>query len=238
MVVGILAAIGVVIHGIGVVLGRTWDVSKQFVSWLFGVMPRPLKFFFFLYMVLFLVTLIMPKFLGAGFACADTGEVYKINMFELWSAQKYVDDVAMSCNVDVEAATDIKWTDVAGLLKWFKGYLLTVRKTARVYYGIRTGNLTMIEEEERFCEEYRRHISSNQTTSRDFVLQQFGEPLSQKDYRQVVHIGCARDNDGEWYQTLKFFNIDLFNFEMWLMIGIMVMLVPFAFKWYHWVHKK
>jgi len=240
MAIGILSAIGAVIYGVGKVLGKTWEVTKDFVGWLFSVMPKPLKFFVFLYMIIFLITLLMPKFLGTGFECDTNGNVYKINFIKMYATGKYVDNLAIICGAeeDEEPLTELPtFVDmVLTFIDWFKGIFTNIPGFWNIYnsYAISDTNMTQAE----LCYAWRTAISTNQTPTKDFVLINFGERLYQRGYEQVVHVGCSRDNDGEWYQTLHLYNLDLFNFEMWLLIGLVGALVPFAFRWYRIVLKR
>lgn len=230
---GILAVIGAITHGIGTVLGKTWDVVKSFTSWLFAVLPRPLKFFFFLYMIIFVTSVIMPKFIGTQFACDSSGEVYKINFLDMYVKSKYVDAIAEECQYEEAVQEESSF--------FFVDWLLSLREWGKKtfsFYGVyqvytKTGNVSDMVGYD-ICSE----LKGNDTINRDYVLQYFGEKPEQKDYRQVVHIGCSQDDEGEYYTSLHFFNLDIFNFEMWLMLGIIGLIIPFAFKWYSWVHKR
>jgi hypothetical protein len=234
------AAIWAIVSGVGTLLGKVWEATTKVVDWFIRVLPKPLRFFLFLYFSLYLITLIMPVILGTGFECDTQANVYKINMVDLWYAQQYVDNMAMSCNVinQQDVATDVKFWDVFGMLKWFKEFFVTVKTTSDIYGAIQSGNLSAVQEQIDFCTRYNSFVSSNETISKDFALQEFGEKLEQKDYKQVVHIGCAKTKDNKTYLTLKFFDIDIFNFELWLLLGLMGIMVPFAFKWYNFVFKR
>ena len=94
---GILGAIGLIIHGIGTVAGTTWKVTKDLVGWLFHVMPPMMKFFFFLYFIIFLIGTIIPVFLGTGFQCTTDGETYKMDFVEVNQKIGYVEDLAEVC---------------------------------------------------------------------------------------------------------------------------------------------
>lgn len=242
MAIGILTAIGAIVQGIGTILGKAWDVSKQFITWFLNVIPKPMKFFIFLYMILFLVSVIIGQFLGAGFACDSNGNVYKINFINLYSKTQYVNELSKLCAVEPQES-DVVISEfpsflsmVSSFVGWIKQTFLTVPAYWTLYHGYIVGNSSATNNE--ICNAFRSTVMTNQTTTRDFVLQEFGENLEQKGYKQVIHVGCVKDKEDEWTHTLKFFNIDIFNFEMWLLLGILAVVAPFAFKWYKWVLKK
>jgi hypothetical protein len=225
-------------------VGKTWDAVKDFMNWLFYILPKPLKFFFFLYMILFLISIIMPKFLGAGFSCDSFGNPYKINFLELKATEEYVDQLASICNFNAEAEKPL--TELPSFIDMVKNSLIKLWKGVtsifipssywKVYGAYALGDINTTQNE--LCDEYRSQVLSNQSLSRDFVLRNWGETVIQADYKQIVHIGCTQDDDGEWYQTLMFFNINIFDIKIWLLLGIIGIITPFMWKWYHWTLKR
>jgi len=244
MVVGILTAIGLVFHGITTVIGKAWDITKDILDWFFRILPGPIKFFFFLYMALFLVSIIMPTFLGASFSCDSVGTPYKINFVKLKAMEQYVDHLASLCGFEEETEQPI--TEMPSFSDLIKNFFIKIWEGVteiltppgwwKVYNAYAVGDVNATQAE--ICDDWRTAIQSNQIPERDFVLREWGESVMQSDYKQVIHVGCSRDNEGEWYQTLKFFSLDIFNFEMWLLLGVIGIITPFVFKWYNWVHKR
>jgi hypothetical protein len=236
MAIGTILAL--IFTGITTAIGKAWDATKDFVNWFFSVLPRPLKFFFFLYVALFLVSIIMPAFLGINFTCDSYGNPYKINFIKLRAYEQYADQLASICGYDTE--TNIPLTELPSFIDMVKNFLIKLMKGVTQFvippsYWTVFNDINTTQAE--LCNEYYYQVGLAENMTRDFVLHTWGENTVQTDYRQVVHIGCSLNNDGEWYQTLKFFNIDIFNFEMWLLIGVIGAIIPFMWKWYSWVHK-
>lgn len=238
---GLLTGIAIALHAIGTTFGKVWDVIRQFLTWLLSVMPGPLKFFFFLYIILFMTSLIIPVFLGAKFDCDSQGNIYEINAFEVYFNRIYIDRAVDLCE---EAATEGKISVFSWVKYFFTDYVIST--PFRAIFGIPAvldlvpmisgGNVTT----EDICYEYEQFSQGNITKfdSRDFTLNMLGEKLEQRGYEQVIHVGCGQKKDGSYYQTLQFFDIDLFNFEMWLLIGLLGALSPFVFKWYRIIIKR
>jgi len=232
----LFAALGAILVGIGTVFGKIWDIFKVIIDWFIRLMPGPLKFFFFLYFLLFLASLFMPVLLGINFDCDSKGNVYKINAIENFYSNVYVDRAVDLCKEAVENEGKIS------VFSWVK-YFFTdyvVSTPFRDIFGIPAvldlvpavtgGNVTTSD----ICYEFSQFNKGNFSNfnSRDFTLSLVGEKLEQKDYKQVVHVGCSKRKNGTYGQTLQFFSLDILNFELWLMIGIFSALVFVAHKWY------
>src|SRR3990172_2820174 len=95
-----MAIWSLILSGVGNFFGKVWDISRQLVSWMFNVMPKPLRFFFFLYMVLFLASVAVPKFLGTGYSCDSMGNAYKINIVTLYATEQEINTLASVCGVE------------------------------------------------------------------------------------------------------------------------------------------
>ena len=229
--------IGAIVHFIGQAVGKTWDVTRDFISWLFGVMPTPLKFFFFLYMIVFVLATIMPVFLGAGNACDSYGNAYKINFVTLTYETDRLDTLAELCsgNQSVTVTFTEFLRNVANLKEVSTGFWNYLKNiwdefTLHRQSGIYANTTECIEF-------YTMANTTSEISARDVVLQEYGTKLNQGGYKNIVHIGCSQNKDGEYFPSLNFYNVDLFSLEMWLLIGIAGLLIPFAFKWYRMIIK-
>jgi hypothetical protein len=235
----VIAALAAVIHGVSTVVSKAWSVTKEFMSWLIALMPKPMRFFFFLYFILFVTALIMPKFLGAGFACDTQGQAYRMNFFKLMLTTEDTETLSVMCEsqytgqpVTVTGGIDFSLSGLADMLRRLKATVLSLFQMNQIVHGLESGDYSEAKDATEMCEHYRTLVLTNQSTPRDLALMTFGEKLTQSDYENIVHIGCSQDSDGDWYTSLNLYSLDLFNFEMWLMIGIFGALVPFCLKWY------
>jgi len=241
------AIIALILEKIGQAVGKVWDETKNLVKWFIDVMPPMMRFFFFLYILLFLASVIVPAFIGVGASCDSKGNVYKINPITLWFDQERVDTLAKQCTgnlrnqtvfgstVDVTnplSAPPLTWW--AGVFSYWKDIGMNWFNAFDYWKAVQSQNATKIveiQDQYKICALLRDN-PQNTTVTRDVALQLYGTPIVQKDYKNVIHIGCVTEKDGSQSQTLKFYDVDLFNFEMWLLLGIAMFIVPLALNWY------
>ena len=238
MAIGIGVAIAAILHGLGVVGTKVWEATKSFVGWMIGVMPGPLKFFFFLYMLLFLASTIMPVFLGTGFSCTSDGEAYEINFLTLQAKSSYIDSMAEICAPTDYELTFSDYTEAMSGNPVQKA-VLTIKRIWQTWTQYREGNYTSVDP---LCEEfdalYDLEDNSTDVSIKDTVLKYYGEPIIQEGYEKVIKIGCSQNREGEWYPSLLFYTIDLLSYQLWLLLGVVGAIVPFSFRWYRIVMKR
>lgn len=225
------------LQGIKVIGTATWEATKSFVGWLINVMPKPLRFFFFLYMLLFLVSTIMPIFLGTSFSCASDGQVYKINFVTLNSRSTYIDQMAKICSpTDNELEFSDYVEGVSG--NFIQKALINIKFLWNSWTQFRQGNYTEVEP---LCDEFDDLLALGDNATdvaiKDTVLKYYGETLDQKGHEKVVTVGCSQNREGEWFPSLLFYTIDLLSYKLWLLLGLVGAIVPLAFKWYGMILK-
>jgi len=243
MVAWLIPVITAVVHAIGWTITKTYEVTKDIITQFLRVLPRPLRFFIFLFFILFMISAIMPVFIGTSIACDSYGNAYKISFVKLWDAEEKFQDLKGICYIysnstSATLSEETHWYDIAGVYRWFKNFLFTIFEVGDIIDAIETRNFTGINETQQMCNSYFEVMNLNESLQRDWVLSYWGEKIESEDYKAVVHVGCSKDNDGEWYQTLMFFNVDIFNFEMWLLLGLIGIFTPMVFKWYSYVFKR
>lgn len=234
---GLGIIIGAIIHGIAVVGGKVWNMTRDFVSWLFGVMPGPLKFFMFLYMIMFLLSSIMPVFLGAGNSCSTTGDIYKINPFEIRAKTVYMNNMVKVCTgSDAGLTTFGDFVEEAAEGGVWQRTWMTIKRVWGIWVAwgeAQESNFTANITLDPFCTEFNSLNISDESITRDFVLTEWGTPIDQEGYENIIHIGCTKDREGDYFPTIQFYTVDIFDFKLWLLIGLFSVLITFAFKWYH-----
>lgn len=215
------------------IFGTVWNITKDFLQFVSQIMPKPMKFFMFLFMTIFLAHLVVPAILGIVVQCDSHGNAYNINVAELSAMQRDYEATAELCITNMSKQQT--FLDVIHLSdSWNWAYVKLLRWIS--------GQPTPDDINELCSDFVAPNDITNLTVSQesDFVLYSYGEKLAPKDYMQIISVGCVQDvkKPNKWYQTLLFFNVDLFNFEIWLMIGIASAIIPFAFWWYRLILKK
>lgn len=230
------AIIGAIWVGISTITGKLWTATKDLISYLFDVMPKPLKFFVFLYMIVFVISSIMPVFLGVGNSCDSYGNAYKIGFLDLQMKSNYVNAMANVCSGVQDTETEFgSFVNSLNFGRMLERIYVTVKRTWGIWSSVRAGNYNNLDPE---CAEFRELNYTNSTVTRDIVLQEWGTKVNQVGYENIVHIGCSQDRNGDYFPSLQFYTLDLFNFEMWLLIGIAGALIPFALTWYRTTLKR
>jgi hypothetical protein len=221
-----MAILETILYGSGKLIGFV----KESISWFISILPKPLKFLLFLYMVLFFGALIVPQIIGVGMSCDSQGDVYRINFVSRYFDSLSVDWKLSYCGI--EGLPQQAYTPIDGIFQLFR--FLKEKFTSG---GSVSDYLTNSTSKESECDAFRAEIAglntSNEQVSRDYMLQKYGEKVVSEDYKNVVHIQCAFDEkDNEYYPSLFFYSIDIFNFEIWLVLGLFGSLVAFAL-WYY-----
>jgi hypothetical protein len=231
-----VAVIGTILAGIGWVLGKTWDGVKGIVDWFILVVPPPIKFFLFLYMILFMSSAVIPPILNISVSCDSKGNAYNIDIVTLWTETDRVDGLADMClgttAPEVKPLSFI--TDLMAQAKWiYRNIVNAIKIFGELKEWRETGNSTAIVETAKLCHEFSLvNTTYSNDFSRDYALQYYGRKIVSTDAKNAIHVGCALNSKGEYHTTLKFFDLDIFNFEMWLLLGVCSMLIIFAMNWY------
>lgn len=231
--------LGSIWAGLTSVFGKVWDIFKSILDWFFRVMPKPLQFVIFLYFILFFSSMIVPKFIGMGMTCDSKGNAYSFNFLDTYVQSSYIDNLADMCGFDITGqpsnTANSTWL-VLPFGEWmsmFKSvFVTTPLKPMTAYKYMKSGELdTSINQT---CRELAVFLNSNPNDimSKDFVLQHFAQKDTNTDYKSIIHVQCSLDKNGEYFPSLYFYEIDIFDFTLWLVLGLSFGLVYFAFWWY------
>lgn len=203
---------------------------KESITWFISIIPKPLKFFLFLYMILFFGTLIVPQIVGVGTTCNSQGVAYKTDFI-----QRYSDTVSLEWQLsycEIEGLPQQTYTPIDGIIQLFN-FIKTRLTTGNDPADYMTNSTAKTE----FCSELEEDISQldadNEFLIRDLMLQRYGEEVTFTDYKSLVNVQCTYDEkDNEYYPSLYFYSIDIFHFDIWLVLGLFGVLVILAFKYY------
>lgn len=163
------------------VINEIWQGILHLVSRIWDTIPKPLKFIFFLFFLVFLGGFMTTFFFGMNYACTTTGSLMDFEDFTY----------ALDYNFNLK-------------------FLGNGHKNSYL-----NGTMTAIEH--------------------DNILLTLANPILKKDEYDVVKMGCQLDygEDVTFYKpVLLFFGIDIFNYQLWLILMFGGIIVNFGWKWY------
>ena len=163
------------------VINEIWQGILHLVARVWDTIPKPLKFIFFLFFLVFLGGFVNTFLFGMNYGCTSTGALMDFD--------------------DFTNALDYNF-NLAFLGEGWKNQYLT-------------GNITSIEH--------------------DNILLTYASPITKYDEFNVVSLGCQKDysEDVTFYKpSLLFLGIDVFSYQLWLILMFGGIVVYFGWKWY------
>ena len=179
-------------------------------------------------------------------SCDSQGDAYSFNFLDAIQEQGYIDTLGSICgieNVDNTANRSILLTPIYVFIDMYNDvFRNTVSKPATIkqfydlYQNGEFDNDTITE----YCADYRYFINSNpdEIASKDFVLHHFATSNTNTDYKALIHVKCSLDKRGDYYPTLYLYQIDVFNFDLWISLAVATILCWFGVWWYKVALKK
>ena len=212
--------------------GKVLDFTKETVTWFINVMPPSLKFIFFLYLVIFSASMIVPKIVDTTSECNSEGIAYKLNTFDKWQDEFATTSLMSYCGI--KGLNQQYYTPYDGILQWWRGVVDGggIKTMSGTFFQ---GNST---DSEQICNEFRSELNliGNLTYEQitiDYILTKYGEKIETTDYKNIIHVQCSwNEKKNEWYPTIYVYSIDIFSFELWLTLGVVSSLAWFAVWWY------
>ena len=163
------------------IINEIWQTVLHLVGRIWDSFPKPLKFVFFLFFLIFFSGFITTFIFGMNYACTTTGTLMDFQ--------------------SVKDALDYNF-NLAFLNNGYKEqYLL--------------GDMTTIEHDNKLLE--------------------LANPVTTSDEFNVINLACARDygEDVKFYNpSLLFLQIDIFNYQLWLILMFFGIIMSYGWKWY------
>lgn len=212
---------------------------QSVVSWFMGLIPRPLRVFFFLFFVVFLINILLNSFLGVFYTCIDDGLAFKVSKIQMNSYDDLINNNLEDCpQVRIEQIENKEQEILARLGQNFS--FIDLMKGGAVMY---LGNLesdylgTVDTFIAKFTGRYDRcekliDLTTQDTNSVSRTMEKLFERAS---FEQGIAIQCVPDENGDgdliYVPRFFYYGMNIFEKRLWVIGSILMLVLPFAIKW-------
>lgn len=189
------------------------------VNAFFSTIPPFLKFLFFLFILTNLLIPVLSVIFGTFYTCTSDGELYELSAIKYGTNEFTEEEINDKLDYCVTQGYDIE------------GRSTNITKTFWLFSTARRiiNSRLLYDNTQEMCSSI---VIGNYagTMDADTMIRTFGTKIESEDETSVTGLICSTGE--EKHVSLGFYGIDVLDAWLWNSMFVLIMLVPFALKWY------